>query len=152
LPELKLSSTKPYIVRAFHEWIEDNHLTPHILVDAMQPYVKVPSQYVKDGQIVLNISSAAAYKLSISNDFLSFSARFGGAPMQVSLPLTAVLAIYARENGAGMVFSEEENQPQEYPEPSASSSFSLVNNDSPEPKTSSAPGTGKAQLTLVKDE
>jgi stringent starvation protein B len=98
-------------VRAINEWLVDNNLTPHVLVDATRPGVQVPTAYVQDGRIVLNVAPGAVRDLFIRNEALSFSARFGGMPMQVSVPMAAVLAIYARENGQGMFFDEDEDFP-----------------------------------------
>ncbi|WP_227546039.1 ClpXP protease specificity-enhancing factor [Marinobacter fonticola] len=106
-----MASSRPYLVRAFNEWILDNNCTPYILVDAGVQGVQVPSEHVANGQIVLNISPSAVKALMIGNSVLEFSARFGGVPMQVSVPLVAVLAIYARENGEGMVFGSEPGTP-----------------------------------------
>lgn len=106
-----MRSSRPYLVRALSEWILDNHATPYVVVDAGMSGVHVPKDFVANGQIVLNISPSAVRDLSISNDALQFSARFGGVPMQVYVPIDAVLAIYARENGQGMVFGQEPGSP-----------------------------------------
>ncbi len=100
-------SSRPYIMRALYEWIVDNDCTPYVLVDAGCDGVLVPSQYVKGGQIVLNISPSAVIELSISNEALAFNGRFGGVAMDIYVPVAAVLGIYARENGQGMVFEPE---------------------------------------------
>jgi stringent starvation protein B len=102
-----MTSSRPYLLRALYEWIVDNQLTPHLLVDAMQDDVLVPVQYVEDGRIVLNISSHATHELQMSNDAVSFSARFSGVDTSVFVPMKAVMAIYARENGQGMMFADE---------------------------------------------
>lgn len=102
-----MTSTRPYLIRALYEWIEDNGLTPHILVDAEAPGVTVPKQHVREGQIVLNINSAAVRDLRLGNDWIEFSARFGGVARAIQIPVVAVLAIYAHENGQGMAFGEE---------------------------------------------
>ncbi|MEL0087308.1 MAG: ClpXP protease specificity-enhancing factor [Halieaceae bacterium] len=99
-----MTPSRPYIVRAIYEWIVDNDCTPHLLVDATCHGVIVPETFVKDGQIVLNISSAAVVGLQIDNERVSFNGRFGGQPRDVEVPIAAVLGIYARENGQGMVF------------------------------------------------
>ena len=106
-----MTPSRPYLVRAIYEWLNDNALTPHVLVDATRPGVVVPTAYVKDGRIVLNIAPGAVRDLFIRNEGLSFSARFGGVPMRVDAPMHAVLAIYARENGQGMFFDENEDFP-----------------------------------------
>lgn len=102
-----MTSTRPYLIRALYEWMEDNGMTPHILVDAEAPGVTVPKQHVREGQIVLNINPAAVRDLRLGNDWIEFSARFGGVARVIQIPVTAVLAIYARENGQGMAFGEE---------------------------------------------
>ena len=95
------------MIRALYEWIVENDMTPYIVVDALAEGIVVPTQHVRDGQIVLNISPRAVNHLRLSNDEVAFNARFGGAEMQVSMPPRAVVAIYARENGEGMMFREE---------------------------------------------
>nr|WP_269469026.1 ClpXP protease specificity-enhancing factor [Leclercia tamurae] len=103
----QLSPRRPYLLRAFYEWLLDNQLTPHLVVDVTLPGVQVPMEYARDGQIVLNIAPRAVGGLELANDEVRFNARFGGVPRQVSVPLAAVLAIYARENGAGTMFEPE---------------------------------------------
>lgn len=104
-----MKSSRPYMLRALYEWIVDSDCTPHMLVDANAPGVEVPREYVKeDGQIVLNVSPAAVIDLQLSNHMVTFNGRFGGRPMDVVFPVSAVLGIYARENGQGMVFEREE--------------------------------------------
>ncbi|WP_407331469.1 ClpXP protease specificity-enhancing factor [Enterovibrio sp. 27052020O] len=107
MTEATLKPRRPYLLRAFYEWLIDNDLTPHLVVDATLPYVNVPTEYVQDGQIVLNVAPRAVGNLDLGNDEVCFNARFGGRPMLVSVPLYAVLAIYARENGAGTMFDPE---------------------------------------------
>lgn len=108
---VRMMSSRPYLVRAFNEWILDNECTPYIVVDAGIQGVQVPTEHVANGQIVLNISPGAVRGLVIGNSALEFSARFGGVPMQVFIPLQAVTAIYAKENGEGMVFGSEPGSP-----------------------------------------
>jgi len=103
----QLTARRPYLLRAFYEWLLDNDLTPHLVVDINLPGVMVPLEYARDGQIVLNIAPRAVGNLELGNDEVRFSARFGGVPRQVSVPMAAVLAIYARENGAGTMFEPE---------------------------------------------
>ncbi|MBG9994312.1 ClpXP protease specificity-enhancing factor [Pseudoalteromonas sp. NZS127_1] len=103
-----MTPNRPYLLRAFFDWIVDNECTPHLVVDAGFANVQVPTQFVQDGQIVLNISPSAVTQFSLDLTQLSFNARFGGQPMQVYVPLGAVLAIYARENGEGTVFTADE--------------------------------------------
>lgn len=97
-----MTSHRPYLLRALYEWIADNGLTPHLLVDATRPGVRVPTHAVKDGRIVLNIAERAVAQLRMDNDDVRFSARFGGVSHAVIVPIDAVLAVYARENGQGM--------------------------------------------------
>ena len=101
-----LPSTKPYMIRAIHEWCTDNGFTPYIAVNADQS-VRVPREFVRDGQIVLNIGYEATGNLQIANDAISFQARFGGVARDIYFPVGNVTAIYARENGAGMAFEAE---------------------------------------------
>jgi len=103
-----MSASRPYIMRALYEWIVDNDCTPYLLVDATRPDAEVPSQYVKDGQIVLNVSPSAVIDLLIGNEWVSFNGRFGGTPTDILVPVAAIIGIYARENGQGMVFEPEE--------------------------------------------
>ena len=106
---MPLTSSQPYLLRAIYEWIVDNSMTPYILVDASNDDVQVPRQFVENGKIVLNIAPRAVNNLQLSNEQVLFDARFSGQPMQVALPMRAVLAIYAKENGQGMVFNETEH-------------------------------------------
>lgn len=103
-------STQPYLIRAIYEWILDNEFTPYLLVNAKNDYVQVPRQFVEDGKIVLNISPRAVNDLELGNDHIHFNARFDGKSMEVGVPIAAVLAIYAKENGQGMVFDENDNE------------------------------------------
>lgn len=100
---MELPSTKPYLLRALWEWCCDNGFTPHIAVE-VDERTRVPREFVRDGQIVLNLGPSATNKLQIGNDFIEFQARFGGVARDLSVPVTRVSAIYARENGAGMAF------------------------------------------------
>ena len=120
-------------MRALYEWIVDNDCTPYVLVDATPEDVMVPRQFVKDGQIVLNISPSAVVDLNISNEAVFFNGRFGGVATDVYVPISAVVGIYARENGQGMVFEAEEG-----PEP--------PDDTPPEPDKSE----GRPSLKIVK--
>lgn len=103
-------SRRPYLIRALHDWVLDNNLTPHMLVAADAPGVHVPRQFVtEDGKITINVSPSAVRNLVLDNDLIRFSARFSGQPFEVEIPPGAVLAIYARENGQGMLFGEVES-------------------------------------------
>lgn len=101
-------SLKPYLIRAIYDWIVDNNFTPYLLVNAESEGVVVPRQYVQDGKIVLNLRPQAVHGLALGNHNIVFNARFGGSPMQVDVPIRAVLAIYAQENGKGMIFDEHD--------------------------------------------
>ena len=103
-----MTPSKPYVIRAIYDWIVDNNCTPHVLIDAACDGVVVPADYVTDEQIVLNISPTAVVGLHLGNDAISFSGRFGGVPLDVELPMESVLSIYARENGQGMVFDDDD--------------------------------------------
>ncbi|CCQ10364.1 Stringent starvation protein B [Pseudoalteromonas luteoviolacea B = ATCC 29581] len=114
---MAMTPNRPYLMRAFYDWIVDNQCTPHIVVNADYAGVEVPVQFVQDGQIVLNISPSAVTQFSLDKHALSFSARFSGQPMQVYVPMGALLAIYARENGEGTVFTAESfDEPDPTPE------------------------------------
>lgn len=102
-----MTSHRPYLLRALYEWIADNGMTAHLLVDATQPGVRVPAHTVKDGKVVLNIATRAVAHLDLGNDAVAFTARFGGVSHAVIVPLPAVLAIYARETGQGMALPED---------------------------------------------
>lgn len=103
----QMSSSRPYLVRALYEWILENDCTPYVLVNAQYPQTSVPDAFVEAGQIVLNLSPNAIRHLEMDNDRITFDGRFGGVAQQVWIPAQAVMAIYARENGQGMVFEVE---------------------------------------------
>lgn len=105
-----MTPNRPYLIRALYEWLADNNQTPYLLVNAEYEDVHVPFNYVEDGRIVLNISMSAVRDLQLDNEAITFNARFGGQPMQVYVPPAAVLGIYSRENGQGMLFPEEDMQ------------------------------------------
>jgi len=105
-----MTSNRPYLIRALYEWILDNDMTPHLLVDAQRKDAELPVAYVQDGKIVLNVAPSAVRGLVIGNERIDFGARFGGVAMNVSLPVDGVIGIYARENGNGMLFPDEEPQ------------------------------------------
>ena len=104
----EMTSNRPYLLRALYEWISDNAMTPHILVDAGFNGVDVPEQAVQKGKVILNIDNAAVHELEIGNEWLTFTARFSGRKHAVSVPLEAVLAIYSKENGQGMMFAKDD--------------------------------------------
>lgn len=102
-----MTSNRPYLLRALYEWISDNGLTPYLLVDAVAEGVRVPPGVAKDGRVVLNIAARAVTQFEISNENVHFLARFGGVSQSVHVPMAAVLAVYAQENGQGMMFSAD---------------------------------------------
>lgn len=134
---MTMTSNKPYFIRAIYDWIVDNNLTPHILVNADYPGVQVPLEHVNNGRIVLNISPEACRGLHLDNDRIVFTARFSGVTVQVFVVPAAVFAIYAKENGRGMEFGEEYNEPPPAPDTPPASDFK---------------GRNKPALTLVKKE
>lgn len=132
-------SRRPYLLRAMHEWITDSAHTPHVIVDATRQGVEVPTAYIKDGKIVLNLSTSATQRLQIKNDWIEFDARFAGIVHHVRVPMYAVLGIYARETGEGMVFSESEKEPTP-PEPPTQ----------PDKSHATSTEARRAKLTVVK--
>ena len=104
-----MRSNQPYLLRAFYDWIVDNQCTPYIIVDAFHEGTEVPQEFVKGGQIVLNIAPRAVTNFDMSGDAITFSTQFGGVPVELFLPFSAVLGIYAQENGKGMMFNCEDN-------------------------------------------
>ena len=124
-PITPMTSSQPYLIRAIYDWIIDNDFTPYLLVNAENDYAMIPRDYVEDGKIVLNINPSAISDLQLGNDYIMFNARFSGKAMEVSVPIVAVLAIYARENGQGMMFDENNNNlpptpPEDNPPPEQS--------------------------------
>lgn len=103
----KMTSSRSYLIRALYQWIVDNGVTPYILVDALVEGVDVPQQHIQDNKIVLNIAPMAVQNLTLGDDAISFNARFSGKSVNLLVPTEAVLAIYARENGQGMMFNDE---------------------------------------------
>jgi stringent starvation protein B len=112
-----MTSTRPYLLRAMHEWMLDNGLTPQIVVDASGESVQVPKEFVEDGRVVLNVSPSAVRELSLGNDEVAFMARFGGRPYRICVETARVMAIVARENGAGLSFPSEERDGDGEPPP-----------------------------------
>lgn len=130
-----MNSSRPYLIRAIYDWVVDSELTPYLLVDAEVEHVTVPVQHIQDGKIILNVSLSAVRDFDVTNEWVMFSARFNGKAMNVSFPPHAVLAVYAKENGRGMVFSEEDELPQP---PSGTEPLSTI------------PPKGKPSLRVVK--
>ncbi len=147
---MSMTSSRPYIARALYEWILDNDCTPYILVDADRPGAEVPRKYVKDGQIVLNVSPTAVRALNIGNDVITFDGRFGGEALTIVVPMDSLMAIYARENGQGMVFEVAPNAEADAPlfEEVGSDDASSEEAGSPEPPKPSK--GGRPHLKVVK--
>ena len=152
---IEMTSNKPYIVKAFYEWISDNDLTPYIVVDANVYGVMVPMAYVNDGQIVLNVSGSAVGSIALGDGSIELSARFGGKLEHISVPYGAIAAIYAKENGAGTSLEIEHPEPEVFeqdldkvdaPSISAVKSTDTVKCDEKNEK----PATKKPSLTVVK--
>ncbi|TNF05432.1 MAG: ClpXP protease specificity-enhancing factor [Gammaproteobacteria bacterium] len=106
---MNMTSNRPYLIRAFYDWIVDNQCTPYMVVDAYFPGVEVPQEHVNDGQIVLNVAPRAVAAFVMNNEQVAFSTRFGGVPSNIRLPIQSITGIYARENGQGMVFQPEKD-------------------------------------------
>ncbi len=131
-------STKPYLIRAIHEWCSDNNFTPYLSV-RVDAETRVPMEYVKDGEIVLNLSHDAAHRLTISNDSVRFAARFKGVSRECSIPMEAVIGVFARENGQGVFFP---------PETAAVAAAGTADEDAPPPPAPT--NGGKPKLQVVK--
>ena len=147
---MTMTSSRSYIARALYEWILDNDCTPYILVDAARHGVEVPREFVRDGQIVLNISPAAVRALVIDNEIITFDGRFGGEALTITVPVDALMAIYARENGQGMVFEaagEPEAEEGPFIEEVSDSDASESEHD---PEPTRPPRTGRPNLKVVK--
>jgi stringent starvation protein B len=112
-----MTPLKPYLIRSIYDWIIDNDLTPHLLVDAENKHAILPQQFIEDGKIVLNIRPQAVHGLVLGNEEIQFNARFSGKPMQIVTPVAAVMAIYAKENGKGMIFDQEDDESDKTPPP-----------------------------------
>lgn len=126
-----MTSSRPYLVRALFDWITENNLSPYLLVNTKVPGVQVPAEHVVNDKIIFNVSPQAVRDLRLGNDLIEFSGRFGGKPRAISVPVRAVMAIYAKENGRGMVFNEDEE-------------------DLPPTDTAGAQPASKSKLKLVK--
>ncbi|OBT07353.1 ClpXP protease specificity-enhancing factor [Vibrio sp. UCD-FRSSP16_10] len=157
-----MTPRRPYLLRAFYDWLAENELTPHLVVDATMPGVRVPEEYIQDGQIILNVAPRAVGNIEIGNEALTFNARFGGRPHSVIVPIYAVQAIYARENGAGTMFEPEESYDnlnlEEDNHLAPADSFSIVEDllddvvdeSSPEPNDEPPRPKGRPSLRVVK--
>ncbi len=138
-----MTPAKPYLVRAFYDWIVDNGCTPHILVDAEGENVKVPESYIQDGKIILNIAPRAVRDLQLNNHNIEFTARFSGVTRQINVPICSVLAIYAFENGRGMVLSDEDEEDDDLPPPT-------TDGDKMSDKPGKGDKAGRPNLRVVK--
>ena len=105
---MQMTSSRPYLIRAMYQWITDNGMTPHLLVDVSIDGVQVPTEHVQNGKIILNVAPMAIGSLVLGDDEVTFSARFSGKSMSIYIPIDAILAVYAKENGQGMMFSEDD--------------------------------------------
>ena len=133
-----MTPSRPYFVRAVYEWILDNNLTPYMLVNAGYPNAQVPVEYIRDGRIILNLTPSAIRNLHMGNDQVEFSARFGGQARNLSVPIGAILGVYAKENGKGMFFDEHE-----IPPPDSTGGGSSEESTRPKP-------AGKPSLKVIK--
>ena len=133
-----MTSSRPYLIRAMYQWIVDNGMTPHMLVDANAEHCDVPRHLISEGKIVLNVAPMAVNSLTLGDKEITFSARFDGKPNSIHLPVTAILAIYARENGQGMMFSEDDD-----------SDMMETDGDS-DPTPDPDPETPKPKLRIIK--
>lgn len=145
-----MKSSRPYLLRAFYDWIVDSQLTPYLVINSEIKGVEVPQQFVEEGQIILNISPSAIRSLSLANTHVAFSAQFSGVSYSIYAPINAINAIYAKENGRGMVFSDDTLEEDELvqadteaPKPELVSSQSST-------KTKDIKRTGRPNLTIVK--
>jgi stringent starvation protein B len=151
----KTPSTRPYLIRALYEWCTDNGFTPFIAV-LVDETVRVPNEYVKDGEIVLNVSFDATSALKLGDDYIEFKGRFGGVARDILVPVDHVLAIYARENGQGMAFPPLDNsgdallEPAVEVQPVALTSVTTAVSDPSPPETPRPSGGGRPSLTRVK--
>ncbi len=135
-----MTSNRPYLIRAIYDWIVDNDCTPHVVVDAGAEGVSVPQQYVTNGQIVLNLAPRAVMAFHMDLDAISFNTRFGGVPTDIHIPTRAILGIYARENGQGMLFSDDEGPDPEPPD----------GNDAPDREDGGKSAPARPSLKVVK--
>lgn len=138
---MQMTSSRPYLIRAMYQWITDNGMTPHLLVDVAIDGVQVPTEHVQNGKIILNVAPMAIGALILGDEEITFSARFSGKSMSIYFPIEAVLAVYAKENGQGMMFSEDDG------------AVSSDSEDDPDPDPDSGPGSSKAKrpsLRVVK--
>ena len=141
---MKMRSNRPYLLRAFFDWIVDNDCTPYVVIDAHHPGVEVPQNYVTDGQIVLNVAPRAVTNFILDREIIAFSTRFGGIPIDIQVPISAVIGIYSQENGQGMVFETESPTP----EPPPPSSPKSVKNEGKVDKSPSSDSKTRSRPSL----
>lgn len=137
---MQMTSSRPYLIRAMYQWIADNGMTPHLLVDVAVDGVQVPTEHVQNGKIILNVAPMAIGALILGDEEITFSARFSGKSMSLFIPIEAVLAVYAKENGQGMMFSEDDGAVSQ-------------DSDDDDPDPGSGPGSSKTKrpsLRVVK--
>ena len=137
---MAIRSKRPYLIRALNDWIVDSDLTPYLMVDATGDGVQVPAEFVNDGRIVLNISPGAVRDLLLADEAVSFSARFSGRPFSIHVPVSYILAIYARENGEGMMFDTGEPDSGEDTGTDSRATGDTPEDDHPRPDGSGKPG------------
>jgi len=147
---MKMRSNRPYLLRAFFDWIVDNDCTPYVVVDAHHAGVEVPQSYVTDGQIVLNVAPRAVSNFILDLEILAFSTRFGGMPIDIQVPVTAVVGIYSQENGQGMVFEHEPSDDLPPTPPSGPKAVKKTSTQSPASPSDKAPKKIKPSLRVIK--
>jgi len=127
----EMTPLRPYLLRSLYEWIEANHMTPHILVDTEAEGLVAPMEHASNNQIIFNIASCATNALHLGDEWVEFNARFGGVAKQIQIPISAIQAIYANENGRGIVFSSESEEAEESTETSSKLASQVVKNKQP---------------------
>ncbi|UVW34789.1 ClpXP protease specificity-enhancing factor [SAR92 clade bacterium H455] len=147
---MKMRSNRPYLLRAFFDWIVDNDCTPYVVVDAHHAGVEVPQSYVTDGQIVLNVAPRAVSNFILDLEILAFSTRFGGMPIDIQVPVTAVVGIYSQENGQGMVFEHEPSDDLPPTPPRGPKAVKKSSTQPPAPPSDKSPKKTKPSLRVIK--
>ena len=145
---MKMRSNRPYLLRAFFDWIVDNDCTPYIVVNAHYPGVEVPQDFVTDGQIVLNVAPRAVSHFEMNHEFVQLSTRFSGMPIEIYFPVGAVMGIYTQENGQGMVFEPETDDDMPPPAPPRGPKAVKTTSDKPASKPVTNIGSGKPKPSL----
>ena len=143
-----MRSNRPYLLRAFFDWIVDNDCTPYIVVNAHYPGVEVPQDFVTDGQIVLNIAPRAVTNFNMNHEIVQLSTRFSGMPIDIYVPVGAVVGIYAQENGQGMVFEPEDDSEPPPPVPPKGPKAVKTKSDKPSVNSVTDIGAGKSKPSL----